>query len=261
MTKLRSQFSEKYPDVVLLAAEVAALEREVADGKSRDTKPVETPAGKPAAPKATSLTPYVLRLKEALNEVEAEVKILKGEERRLRDGIATYQARVENVPRREQEFRELSRDYESTRELYQSLMKRSEEAQLAESMEQRQKGEQFRVLDPAVAKPKPAAPDRFRLLVMALVGSLGLAVGAVVLAEKVDTSFHTVDDLRAFSPVPVLVSIPRIMTPADLRRRRWHMRLATSAAFVGLVVIVGIAYFAANGNEQLVSLLGRSGGS
>src|SRR5205807_7422945 len=55
--------------------------------------------------------------------------------------IAAYQGRVENVPRREQEFRELSRDYDSTRELYQSLLKRYEEAQLAESMEQRQKGE------------------------------------------------------------------------------------------------------------------------
>src|SRR5207247_7188281 len=108
---------------------------------------------------------------------------------------------------------------------------------------------------------EPAAPNRFRLLLMALMGSLGLAGGAVVLAERVDTSFHTVDDLRAFSPVPVLVSIPRIVTRTDRRRRAWHMRLAASAALIGLVVISGLAYFAASGNEQLVSLLGRSSGS
>jgi predicted RNase H-like nuclease (RuvC/YqgF family) len=203
----------------------------------------------------------VLRLKEALRELETEINILKSEDKRLRAGIASYQARVENVPRREQEFWELSRDYESTRALYQSLMKRSEEAQLAESMEQRQKGEQFRVLDPAVPSPGPAAPNRFKLLIMALVGSLGLAVGAVMLVEQVDTSFHTVADLRAFSPVPVLVSIPRIVTHTDLHRRRWHMRFAASAALMGLVVIVSIAYFAANGNESLVSLLAQSGGS
>jgi polysaccharide chain length determinant protein (PEP-CTERM system associated) len=257
LTRLRIQFSEKYPDVLLLAAEITALERELADAKSRDPKVGE----KPGAPQAAPPTPYVLRLKEALSEAEAEIKILKGEERRLRDGIATYQARVENVPRREQAFRELSRDYDSTRDLYQSLLKRSEEAQLAESMEQRQKGEQFRVLDPAVPNPEPAAPNRFRLLVMALLGSLGLAVGAVVLAEQVDASFHTVDDLRAFSPVPVLVGIPRIMTQTDFRRRQWHIRLTVSAAVIGLVLIVGIAYFVANGNEYLVSLLGRGMGS
>jgi len=257
LTRLRTQFSEKFPDVVLLAGEIAALEREVADAKAREPKAEE----KQAPPPATPLTPYVLRLKEALGEVETEIRILKNDDKRLHDGIAAYQARVENVPRREQEFRELSRDYDSTRELYNSLLKRYEEAQLAESMEQRQKGEQFRVLDPAIPNSEPAAPNRFRLLLMALMGSLGLAGGAVVLAERVDTSFHTVDDLRAFSPVPVLVSIPRIVTRTDRRRRAWHMRLAASAAFIGLVVISGLAYFAASGNEQLVSLLGRSSGS
>jgi succinoglycan biosynthesis transport protein ExoP len=257
LARLRTQFSEKYPDVVLLAAEVAALEREVADAKPRDPKPEEKLAAPPAGP----LTPYVLRLKEALSEVEAEIKVLKSEDRRLRDSIATYQARVENVPRREQEFRELSRDYDSTRELYQSLLKRSEEAQLAESMEQRQKGEQFRVLDPAIPNAAPAAPDRFRLLFVALICSLGLAIGAVVLAEHVDTSFHTLDDLRAFSTVPVLVSIPRIVTRSDRHRTQRRMRLAASASFVGLLVIVAITYFVANGNDHLVSLLARSGGS
>ena len=257
LTGLRTQFSEKYPDVVRLAAQVTAVERELADAKSREPKRNE----KPAAPQAAPLTPYVLRVKEALSEAETDIKVLKSDEKRLRDGIATYRARVENVPRREQEFRELSRDYETTRELYQSLLKRSEEAQIAESMEQRQKGEQFRVLDPAIPALAPTAPKRVKLLVMALVGSLGVAIGAVMLAERLDSSFHTVEDLRAFSAVPVLVSIPRITTRTDLRRRQWRMRLAASAAFISLVVVVGIGYFAANGNERLVSLLAGGGGS
>ena len=255
LTRLRTQFSEKYPDVVRVAGEIAALERDRAEAKSREAKPEE----KPMASAPTPLTPYVLRLKEALGEVEADIKVFKGEEKRLKDGIATYQGRVENVPRREQEFRELSRDYDSTRELYQSLLKRYEEAQLAENMEQRQKGEQFRVLDPALPNTEPAAPNRMRLLSVALLGSLGLAVVLVALAEKVDSSFHAVDDLRGFSAVPVLVSIPLIVTQTSLRRHRWRMRLAVGAAFMGLVLIVGTGYVAAHGNERLVSFLGRGG--
>jgi succinoglycan biosynthesis transport protein ExoP len=256
LARLRTQFSDKYPDVVLLAAEVAALERELADAKGRLPRS-EANQTAPPSPSATPVTPYVLRLKEGLSEAQTDIKILKTEEGRLREGIATYQARVENVPRREQEFRELSRDYDSTRELYNSLLKRYEEAQLAESMEQRQKGEQFRVLDPAVPTPQPAAPHRALLLVVTLMLSLGLAVGIVLLAEHVDTSFHDVDDLRAFSNVPVLISIPWIVTQTYLRRRWWRMRLGATAAFVGLVVIVGISYVAANGNERLVLLLTR----
>src|SRR5262249_58907901 len=118
---------------------------------------------------------------------------------------------------------ELARDYDSTRDLYRSLLKRYEEAQLAESMEQRQKGEQFRILDQAVASSQPAAPNRPRLLMMVLASAVGLALAAAVLAEHLHTSFHDVDQLRAFSNVPVLVSIPRIVTPPDIPRRCWPL--------------------------------------
>ena len=86
---------------------IACWYSEIADAKSREPKTEDTPA----APQVTPVTPYVLRLKEALRESEGDIKILKREEQRLRDGIAAYQARVENVPRREQEYRELSRDF------------------------------------------------------------------------------------------------------------------------------------------------------
>jgi len=255
----RTQYSDKYPDVVRLAAEVVTLERALAEAKARAALNQDAPAdaNQTGSPRAAPVSPYVLRLKEALSETQTDLKVLKGEEGRLKVEIASYQARVDNVPRREQEFKELSRDYESTRELYGSLMKRYEEAQLAESMEQRQKGEQFRVLDAAVPQTKPAAPNRLKLLVATLAGAIGLAVGAVLLAERVDTSFHDVDDLRAFSNVPVLVSIPRIVTRTDLRRKWWRMRLAATGALVGLVMIVGVTYVVAHGNERLVLLLIR----
>jgi len=260
LAKLLNQATEKHPDVGLVKMEIKALERELAEAKAvesqpKPSSPTATPA--PALPSATPMMPYMLRLKEALSEVQTDLKILKAEEARLRDGIAVYQARVENVPRREQEFKELSRDYESTRELYGSLLKRFEEAQIAESMEQGQKGEQFRVLEPGVPNQQPAAPNRVRLLILALAAALGLAVGVVLMVEHIDTSFHAVDELRAFSNVPVLVSIPRIVTRADLRRQWWRLRLGATAALAGVVVIVGATYFIAHGNERLILLLTR----
>src|SRR4029434_4870978 len=108
---------------------LAALERDLAAAKARAQSETKKDAN-PASPPAPT-TPYVLRLKEALGEAQTDLKILRAEETRLRSDITTYQARVENVPRREQEFKELSRDYDSTRELYSSLMNRYEDAQLA----------------------------------------------------------------------------------------------------------------------------------
>ena len=258
LAKLRAQFSDQYPDVVQLKAEVAVLESELAAAQAREkAAPKPTTAVAPSPPTPTPTSPYVLRLKEALSEVQTELRILKTEEGRIREETAAYQKRVENVPRREQEFFELSRDYQSTQELYRSLLKRYEEAQLSESMEQRQKGEQFRVLDPAMPNSQPAAPNRPRLLLMTLAGGIGLALAAALLAEQLDTSFHTVENLRAACHVPVLVSIPRIVTASDLSRRWWRMRLAAGVACVGLAIIVGIVYVAAKGNEELVQFLAR----
>jgi hypothetical protein len=137
------------------------------------------------------------------------------------------------------------------------LLKRYEEALLAESMEQRQKGEQFRILDPAVPAEEPIAPNRVRLGILAVVLSLGLAVGAVVSAERIRPAFHSVDALRIFSNVPVLLSIPAIVTGRDVLRRQRQGRLAMVAVVLAMAVLVGSSYFIAHGNEYLVSLMTR----
>lgn len=250
LTSLRGRFSDKYPEVVRVKTEIAALERQLA----------ETASGGNAESEAQApVSPQILRLKQALNEVESEIRVLKAEEKHLRSSLGLYQSRVENTPRREQELQEMSRDYETTRTLYNSLLTRHEEAQLAESLEQRQKGEQFRVLDPAVPSGAPVAPKRSRLLLVGLLLSLGMAACAVVLSEQLDTSFHTVDDLRAATTVPVLVGIPRIVTETDASRSGWRFRIALASVMLGLALIVGASYFIAQGNEELVWMLARSG--
>jgi len=244
LRQLRTTYSDKYPDIVRIKEEIATLEREAGEGASKDDK-------KPVA----AMSPYVLRIKQAQTELEGELNALKGEEKRLRSAIASYIGRVENSPKREQEYRELARDYDSMRENYASLLKRYEEAQLAESMEQRQKGEQFRLLDPAVPAAEPTAPNRWRLLFGALVACLALAVGVVIGAEQINAAFHSVDDLRNLSAVPVLLSIPLIVTPEDTERRQRRMRFAAVSVSVGLLLIIGASFFIAYGNEQLVALV------
>src|SRR5438552_5086798 len=168
-------------------AEMSALESEL-DRAGAEIKPADSAPGRGG------------RVRRVVNDADAELKALKADETRLRAAIADYERRVQNVPRREQEFQEISRDHQSTKELYRTLLSRYEEAQVAESMEQRQKGEQFRVVDPATPSDVPAAPKRVRLILTGLLLSLGLAAGAVLLAEKLDTSFHAAGDLRAFTP-------------------------------------------------------------
>ena len=250
LRSLRSTYSDKYPDIARVKEEIATLEREIAEPE---------PGPEPSKDKkaTTTVSPYAFRIKQAQSEVESELSILKGEEKRLRNALAAYIGRVENSPKREQELRELARDYDSTRDYYQSLMKRYDDAQLAESMEHRQKGEQFRVLDSAIPAAEPTAPNRLRLVLLALGVCVAIAVAAVMLAEQINAPFHSVDELRALTNVPVLLSIPLIVTPEDTERRRRRMRLAMASVATVLVLLIGASWLIAYGNEQLVLLVTR----
>ena len=251
LAELRSRYSDKYPDVVQTQAEIDALKRELAEAKAKGGS--EPASSSSVAANVMASSP----LKATLIETETELKVLKAEEARLHASIATYQQRVEKIPEREQEYKELARDYETTRDVYQSLLKRHGDAQIAESMEQRQKSEQFRIIEPAGVPTRPVS-NSLKLFLIVFVVAIDLAAAAVILAEKFDSSFHSIEQVRARTSLPVLVSIPRIVSEADAAWQRTLFRLATMATGVGLVVLVAVSYFLAHGNEQLVGLLLRS---
>src|SRR5262245_2429703 len=171
LADLRRRYSDKYPDVVHLREEIARLQKNITDPVAASAETVGIP------------DPYVLQLQQSIKSSEAELRVLAAEEGNVHKSISVYQERVENAPRREQQFQELSRDYTTTKEVYASLLKRFEEAKIAESMESRQKGEQFRVLDAAIPLRTAAAPRRAWLLFVSLVFALGLGAATIFVSE------------------------------------------------------------------------------
>ena len=151
----------------------------------------------------------------------------------------------------------MSRDYRTTKDLYDSMLKRYQDAQIAQDMERSQSGGEFRLLDAAIPARAPSAPNRDRLALLGALVALGAAAAGVALAEHLDTSFHTVDDLRAFSRIPVLATIPRMLIAADATERRRRLRLAAVSVPLGLALVVLASYHFAHGNEQLVRMLSR----
>ena len=251
LTALLTRFSEKYPDVIRVKSEIAAVERRLAEEPPEPGTERKSAGGSGAA---------VARTKDPIAEIDRELRGLKAEEQSLRQAIAENEQRAEKAPDRLQDYQQRARDYTAQKEQYQVLAKRYEDAQMAESMEARQKGEEFRILDPALPGKEPIAPSRMRLGLLSVVISLGAMAAAVLLAERVDGSFHSIDDLRAFSKVPVLAGIPRLVTEGDrLRgiRRRW---LAMVSLLVVLAVVTGSASILARGNEGLVRMLATTGG-
>src|SRR5204863_7212923 len=100
-----------------------------------------------------------------------------------------------------------------------------------------------------------AGPNRVRLLILAMALAVVLAIAAAIVVDRMDTSFHTVDDLRAFTQVPVLASIPQITTAAERRTGRTRGVLAAAVAGVALVLLAFGAVHYAHGSYSVARLL------
>jgi uncharacterized protein involved in exopolysaccharide biosynthesis len=199
--------------------------------------------------------PLVIRTRREIQALEVQVASSAPDGRTASlDGAATQQVKDALA---QAEAAVMSSDYATTKDHYLSLMKLYDAARLDEDKEQGEQGVRFAILDPAVVPDQPASPNRFRVLLGGLALSIGIAIGAVMVAEQVDTSFHALDDLRAFTQVPILAGISRIPTRKAKRRRLFHLTLGFLLTAIGLLGVVGASYWVAHrGAPLLLTIVG-----
>ncbi len=256
LAQLQQKFTSKHPDVVRLQEQLAGLEREQAQSETAEQKKLDAEKAAAAAAGAAADDARAPR-RRTIESLDGELAKLKGEEAAIRGTIASFEQRLEGAPEREQEFALVTRDRQAAKDLYDSLLKRYDEAQLSASMETDRQGERFRVLEPALPPEGPSAPNRLRLILMGILLALAAAVGPVLTAQQFDMSFHGVDELREFTSVPVLVSIPPI-GPMPFKRRLFAA-FATVSAIAMIALIATASAYLAHGNDQLARIIGRAG--
>ena len=217
LVQRRQKLTDKHPDVLQLEAEIAALEKEAATASD------STPSDGPAVP----------RLREALEDTDATLRSMKGDEERLAKELARVEEGLRTAPA---PGSDVVREDSAVQEIYGSLLRRYEDAQLADSAEENL-ASRLKLLDPAVPPLRDAGPPRLRLIFFAVLGAFSAAVTAAALAERLDRSFRSVDDLRAFTRVPVLATVPAISTARDRRRKRLFLGLSLTGAAVGVALL------------------------
>ncbi len=206
----QSKYKANHPDVIDLKRKIADLEPKVVE-LAKDNQEGGVSEQKLPPP---SLDPETQRLLSQYNEQHhaavLESKRLREEERELKQQVAFYQRRIEDTPRREQELALLTRDYDLLKTNYQSLMDKKIQAQMAQNLEMKQQGEQFKILDLARIPEKPVKPDRNKVLLIGVVLGLVAGLGLTWFRESMDQSFHTITDVESYLELPVLATIPNL---------------------------------------------------
>jgi polysaccharide chain length determinant protein (PEP-CTERM system associated) len=239
LDSLLQRYSNKHPDVLRAKKEIQTLENESTDTISNQSNSTKT----------SNINPVKRVLQTQITDIDSEIQALHTQRETIRSQIGVLQARVDNSPLRAIELSKISRGYEITLKKYQDLLAKSLESQLSENMEKKLKGEQFQILDPANFPLKPVRPDRRMIVLVGLLAGLAGGVALAFLLDNLDTSFKRSEEISTYVNVPLLATLPAVITRGSVleqRRAQGLLVLAsigTLALGVVCVRILGPMYF------------------
>ncbi len=251
---LMEQLTPNHPTIKRAQASLAALEKSRQEAEKED---MERQAAAPAAGPVIKRIPNTQALK-AVQDINAQNNVLKTEMQNLNlqmdekvrqvqelnRMIASYQARVEGSPQLEGQYLGLVRDLGMAKQTYEDYHRRNEVSDTAKDLEEHKAGENLEVLDAASDPQVPSEPNRLQMAAIGI--GVGLAVGIVLAGgrEMKNTSLKNLKDVRAYTNLPVLSSIPLLENALLVRRKRRLLWLAWSSAIIfGSIAMSAAAYY------------------
>lgn len=252
LASLSLEYKESYPDIIALKREIHQLEDQVAqtemsgmtvppppeavENKTEGVRIRRNGTNEEGTPGKTLPaeewdTSFMADLHKQIRSVNLEMDALRERESNLRKQIQIFEKRVEDTPAREQELATLLRDYESTRKNYAGLLDKKLNAKISENLEKKQKGEQFRILDPANLPEKPFKPDRLKIGLAGLVLGLGGGIALAFVREQLDSAIRKPEEVERIISVPVLVSIPDFAEEMRIPEREVKSKVGVNEQF------------------------------
>jgi len=199
LRQLKSHYTSEHPAI-------APAEKEVRDAEA-------AAASAPRARRAPSqLQMRYFALEAELKSIDQRLKSYAQERDTLTVKLAGNEHRIDATPGYETTLNQRAREEALARSRYEALVAKQQDAKLNQRAEKKNEATVFKILEPAQPPLTPFSPHRNRIILLTLMASLAVGLGAVFLAEQMDSSFDTVEDLQRFCGLPVLSSVPKIST-------------------------------------------------
>jgi uncharacterized protein involved in exopolysaccharide biosynthesis len=171
--------------------------------------------------------------------VDGEIKRQQSMLADLDRQVGLVMDRINNVPGAEVTLGALDRDYQTKKAQYDALLTQAQKIGLSADATSQQQGEGIQVVDPANLPARPVAPKRLMLIACGI--AFGLAVG-FMLAGLFEIprllTIQTSDDAVHYTSLPLLMTVPELLTPAEAsripRRRRLLLAGAVAAMFLAI---------------------------
>ncbi len=200
---LTAHYTADYPDVIAVRRKIAELQRKMAAAPP----PAPTSSASPVTTASRNDSESVRQLRAQIRAADIGIQEKQREQDVIQRAVGAYQSKIQSSPQVEEEYKQLTRDYETAERFYETLLTKMNQSKMATDLERRQEGEQFRVMDEPNLPDGPTYPKRW-LFGMGGLG-LGLAFGIILAAflEYKNTALRSERDVWAFTQMPTLAVI------------------------------------------------------
>jgi polysaccharide biosynthesis transport protein len=254
LAAMKEKLGNGHPDVAENEAALQSYERERDEMEKREAAQPVVNAGTTTAPRVVT-NPIVARqlddLRASTERTRAqivtkdmEIQEITRNRTELEKLIAGYQRRLEDAPLNEQQYNAMLREFNMAKSEYEEMSKRHVASETAQNLEEHKAGENLEVLDPASLPEQPSEPNRLAWAGIGAAAGIGLGIMLAAAQEVRNTSLKNLKDVRAYTNMPVLSSIPLLENALLVRRKRRLVWLAwSSAVIVGLTLMSGSMYY------------------
>jgi polysaccharide chain length determinant protein (PEP-CTERM system associated) len=225
LDELRLRFTDKHPDIVALEAVIERLMRDRATQLGQ--LPLSTDH---ATASQLSTNPVYQQLKLALSESELEVATLRERVAESDTQVNELRERVDSILDVERQLAALNRDYQVTRDQFETLLRKRETLRMTDQVEEAGNDVNFQILEAPRVPTSPVSPNRVILLIAVTVAALGSGVALAFVCDEVCPVYTSPRDLRGDIGYPVIGSVSFARSEAQTHRLRLHY-----AAFVTCV--------------------------
>jgi polysaccharide biosynthesis transport protein len=246
-TSMLAQYTPAYPGIKEIDGEVAQQEKLIQTMQIK--KKPASKKGKTSAltSTGTAMTSSLVQLTSQLEENRVETADLVKGENALQAQITQYEQRLNLTPVREQQLSDIMRNYDLSKRNYADLLSKVTESELATSLEQRQQGQQFRVVDPASLPEKPSSPKRVKIALGGLAAGLFLGAALAFLIDSMDHAFYSEKDFSAYYKMPIVMALPEVLISSEQRMQSWKRVFEWCSATALVLVLLAAEYYVYRG--------------
>ncbi|MBB2886373.1 MULTISPECIES: polysaccharide biosynthesis tyrosine autokinase [Pseudomonas] len=158
-----------------------------------------------------------LQVRQVVASIEQDYQLAKASESSLHKSFNSNKTQIQDISRKEFQLRELQREVDSSRALYETFITRLKETAATSDMD----STKARIVDPAIVPLEPSKPRKTLIMVIVAIAAALIGMALALISEARNKTFKTDEAVESTLNIPLLSVVPLVTK----RSRRQLARL------------------------------------